>query len=395
MKFENQLIIQDDPLSLNRAHISAIASRLRYGGIGIIPMETVYVLVAMSTDNTARERIQLLRNDPRINQNIRPLTTVVGSINTFFQLVTNLPESARKLFGYLFPGPITVIIPKADTTPKELCNQQGKLLIRIPQHPLTLSLARELQQPISIVRASVYPKEGPHQIQNIPEQWKSEIDFIWDGGKTPMGKHSTLIEWKNDHLVLRREGAFPTEELQKLCEKTGYQLTFGEEEELKPLKILFVCTGNVCRSPIAEYLLQEKIKREAFGKMEVESAGTHPHPTGSYASPASVSIMKEIGIDITKHRSQMLTPSLVRQADVVLTMDDNQLSIVKNLLPENSKVTAEVITKWKQNPSEMVEGIPDPWGLDISVYRNLRDQIQKEIDRIFPELLKLAEKKQS
>ncbi|MCX7834549.1 MAG: Sua5/YciO/YrdC/YwlC family protein [bacterium] len=395
MKFDNQLIIQDDPLSLNRAHIAAIASRMRYGGIGIIPMETVYVLIALSADHEARERLRKLRNDPRINQNIRPLTTVVGSINHFLQLVTALPASAVKLFGYLFPGPITVIIPKGESTPQEYCNAQGKLLIRIPQHPLTLSLAKELQQPISIVRASVYPKDGPQQIQQVPEEWRNEIDFIWDGGKTPMGKHSTVIEWKQDHLLLRREGAYPTEELQRLCNNMGYPLTFGEEEDLTPLKVLFVCTGNICRSPMAEYLLQEKVNQQAIGKMIVESAGTNPHPVGSYASPAAVAVMKEIGLDLSKHRSQPITPSLLRQADVILTMDDTHLDVVKNLLPSDTTKVVEVLTRWKKENQEDMGGIPDPWGLDISVYRNLRDLIRKEIDRIFPELVKLAEPKRS
>ncbi len=137
------------------------------------------------------------------------------------------------------------------------------------------------------------------------------------------------------------------------------------------MHILFVCTGNICRSPMASALLQAKTD-----KVSVSSAGLFV-PISSAASENAVLAMQERGIDIRGHRSRQLTPAILKEADIVLTMTKSHKEIVCAMLPEAAE---RVYTLGAYVGSD--EDVPDPFGGDLSLYRKCAENLSDLIERI-------------
>ncbi|MGC9001782.1 MAG: low molecular weight protein arginine phosphatase [Dictyoglomus sp.] len=146
------------------------------------------------------------------------------------------------------------------------------------------------------------------------------------------------------------------------------------------MKIVFVCTGNTCRSPMAEYLFKDIMEKMNVYNIELTSAGIFAFE-GREPSQFSVKVMLEKGIDISSHRSKRLTIDLVKEASIVYTMTKDQLFILKEMYPNFKN---KILTLGE-------EDIEDPFGLDIEKYREVRDKIEKEIIKIIENLKERVE----
>ncbi|HUJ11937.1 MAG TPA: ribose 5-phosphate isomerase B [Verrucomicrobiae bacterium] len=137
-------------------------------------------------------------------------------------------------------------------------------------------------------------------------------------------------------------------------------------------KILFICTGNVCRSPMAAGLLKHMLR----GRNDVQavSAGLGALD-GSTATGAAIEVMTELGVDISSHISQSLNSDLVRQADFIFTMTRQQQDTIQALYPAAAEKTFLVREFEDSSPAENND-ISDPIGQSIEVYRRTRDQIR-------------------
>jgi len=131
-------------------------------------------------------------------------------------------------------------------------------------------------------------------------------------------------------------------------------------------RIVMVCTGNICRSPMAEWLLRHLLPVDLKGRVEVSSAGIgalHGHQAADHA----ITVMARLGIDMRNHRARQLTPNIVRQADLALAMESHHLQFI---LRSNiwSKPRTRLLTEF--GPPTKRPDIEDPYGKPLSAYEN-------------------------
>jgi len=136
-------------------------------------------------------------------------------------------------------------------------------------------------------------------------------------------------------------------------------------------RVLLVCTGNTCRSAMAEGLLRKMLREEGRDHVEVHSAGTIAGG-GSHASENAAIACREVDVDLRGHRSTALSAQLITWADRVLCMENYHVSTVTRLVPHASRKT-HLLGEFGP-PDQMLE-IADPVGLSLSVYRACRDRL--------------------
>lgn len=150
--------------------------------------------------------------------------------------------------------------------------------------------------------------------------------------------------------------------------------------------ILFVCTGNSCRSVMAQGLLQHFLARVGIGGIAVESAGVFA-VDGMAATRETQSVLREIGVDCSGHRSRPLTAELAEGADLIFVMEPFQAEEIARRFPE-AKTKAHLLKPYGLPPGQLMgsPAIPDPIGKPLEVYEVCFAEIREAVERIVKSL---------
>jgi len=136
------------------------------------------------------------------------------------------------------------------------------------------------------------------------------------------------------------------------------------------MRVLFVCSGNTCRSPLAEVLFRRMMAEQDRTDVEVASAGTGAYD-GAPASEGAYLVALERGLDLGAHRARLLTPEIVAGADLILTMSRGHLSRVERL---GGGAKAWLLGEYANDGEGPVE-VRDPFGADVDTYRHTLEQL--------------------
>lgn len=149
--------------------------------------------------------------------------------------------------------------------------------------------------------------------------------------------------------------------------------------------ILIVCTGNICRSPIAEAYLRQRLAQERIpGEWEIISAGTWAQD-GLPASETGVAVMRERGLDTSRHRSRNADAALLARVDLVLTMTASHAEVLRAEFPSAATKIFR-LTEMAGPPFD----IRDPYGGSLNDYRRTADELERQIEQGLPRIMAAA-----
>lgn len=189
------------------AEITRALEILNRGGIVAFPTDTVYGLGAPAFDNAAIESIYTAKDRPLE----KAIPILIGDLSDLDQVGVDIPDMALRFAARFWPGPLTCIIPKKPTLPPAV-SATPTVAVRIPNHPDALALLRAAG-PMAVTSANISGAQNPTTAQEVNVQLNGRIPLILDGGKTPGGIPSTLVDCTGDQPVILREGPITLENL--------------------------------------------------------------------------------------------------------------------------------------------------------------------------------------
>jgi L-threonylcarbamoyladenylate synthase len=162
---------------------------LEQGHVVGIPTETVYGLAGNALDPDAVLSIFRVKNRPAFD----PLIVHTDSLEKVRSLVTELPPMAGQLARAFWPGPLTLLLPKQPHVPDLTTSGLPRVAVRIPNHPLILSLLRQLTFPLAAPSANPFGYISPTSAQHVAQQLGEQVSYILDGGPCGIGLESTIV----------------------------------------------------------------------------------------------------------------------------------------------------------------------------------------------------------
>jgi L-threonylcarbamoyladenylate synthase len=209
-----------EPEAMERA-----ATILRGGGLVAFPTETVYGLGALALDLGAIRKIFMAKERPDWD----PVIVHVRDVAMARSLMKTVPSSFDSLASRFWPGPLTFVVEKADQVPGEVTAHRPTVALRMPGHPVAMAVLAATGAPIAAPSANRFGRPSPTRAQHVLEDLGSRVDLILDGGPTPMGVESTVLDLTQSPPAILRPGGMPREELEQALGEV--QLASAVEDE--------------------------------------------------------------------------------------------------------------------------------------------------------------------
>ncbi|MDB9720545.1 L-threonylcarbamoyladenylate synthase [Winogradskyella sp.] len=202
-------------MSIISTDISKAVALLTNEELVAIPTETVYGLAGNIYSEKAIKAIFETKKRPFFN----PLIVHIPSINLLSDIVDYIPEKAQQLADAFWPGPITLVLKKKAIIPDMITAGKDTVAVRIPNHPTTLALLKQLPFPLAAPSANPFSSISPTCAQHVDDYFKDSIKMVLDGGVCKSGIESTIIGFINDEPVIYRLGSTPIEAIEAVVGK--------------------------------------------------------------------------------------------------------------------------------------------------------------------------------
>lgn len=183
--------------------VERAASLLSNGGLVAFPTETVYGLGASARDRGALRRIFTVKGRPPDH----PLIVHIAASHQLLAWASYIPDAARRLADAFWPGPLTLILPKAPGVPDEVTGGASTVGVRVPAHPVAQALLRNFGDGIAAPSANLYGRVSPTRARHVADALGDSVDLILDGGTCEIGLESTIIDLSDGTARLLRPGA--------------------------------------------------------------------------------------------------------------------------------------------------------------------------------------------
>ncbi|HID38440.1 MAG TPA: threonylcarbamoyl-AMP synthase [Calditrichaeota bacterium] len=368
-----------DPNKPDKKIIAKAAAVLKSGGIIAYPTDTLYGLGVDALNEKALSRLYLLKQ----RGGKTPVSLMVYDLKSIEEYSGKLEPEIKEYLKKLLPGKITVLLPRKDkdVLPDLFRITKGKKLgFRIPGHNVCSALSKAFPNPITTTSANISGKPNAVNVQAIIAQFGDKLDLILDAGPVTAKQGSTIIDFTKIPFLVMREGQVSLKILrQKL---PGVPLRKRKEK----FTITFICSGNICRSPLAMGILRAMLARTKYRKVvEVDSAGTL-NLAGQRVHEYSYEVAKENKIDLAKHISRPITDRMMQNAQLIICMALNHYTHLRSIYPQyRDKII--MLKQWKRPKNLSNPSIADPIGHPRDFFGETYREIHKELKRIFPFLI--------
>lgn len=180
---------------------------LKHGGLVAFPTDTVYGLAVLPTSEEAIDQLYIAKS----RNTGKAIAILIGDFDSMNEVASKLTPSANILMRTFWPGPLTIIVPRHASLPNNIA-QTPTVGVRMPDHPVALSLLKSAG-PLAVTSANISGQPNPMTAADVLEQLEGRIHLIVDGGKTPGGVPSTVVDCTGDEIKILRSGPITMDQL--------------------------------------------------------------------------------------------------------------------------------------------------------------------------------------